>query len=221
MTLFDFITPLKKWWWLLVISSVIAGAVSFIITERQPETYQSRATLMIGQTIDDPNPSSSDLYLEQQLAINYANMANRSQVRQATMNALGLEWLPQYRVIAPPNTQLLEITVVDTNPQRSQAVAQEIANQLILRSPSGTNSEDQERQIFITEQLNTLQIQTWKILMQLGKVSWGMKKNIMVWFFHCFANMTRLNIKHIKIILAINQVQNRQCKYIHQTMINR
>jgi capsular exopolysaccharide synthesis family protein len=159
MTLFDFIAPLKKWWWLLVISTLIAGGVSYFITERQPDTYQSRATLMIGQTIDDPNPSSSDLYLEQQLANNYANMANRSQVRQATMAALGLDWLPQYRVIAPPNTQLLEITVIDSVPARAQAVAQEIANQLILRSPSGENSEDQERQAFIALQLDTLQTQ--------------------------------------------------------------
>jgi len=80
-------------------------------------------------------------------------------VRDGTMEALGLEWLPQYRVIALPNTQLIEITVIDSIPGRAHAVAQEISNQLIMRSPTGTNSEEKERQEFISEQLDTLQIQ--------------------------------------------------------------
>lgn len=159
MTLYDFIAPLKKWWWFLAISAIVAGTVSFIITDRQPPVYQSRATLMIGQTIDNPNPSSGDLYLEQQLATSYANMANRSHVREATMETLNLDWLPQYRVIALPNTQMIEITTIDSNAKRAQAVTQEVANQLILRSPSGNNPEDLERLEFITEQLNILQTQ--------------------------------------------------------------
>jgi capsular exopolysaccharide synthesis family protein len=167
MTLYDFIAPLRKWWWLLLISASVAGVVSYYITEQQPSVYQSRATLMIGQTIDDPNPSSGDLYLEQQLAINYANMANRSHVREGTMEALGLEWLPQYRVIALPNTQLIEITVTDSLPERARAVAHEIANQLIMRSPSGTNSEEQERQEFISVQLDTLQTQIEETQMEI------------------------------------------------------
>jgi capsular exopolysaccharide synthesis family protein len=167
MTLYDFIAPLRKWWWLLLISASVAGVVSYYITEQQPSVYESRATLMIGQTIDDPNPSSGDLYLEQQLAINYANMANRSQVRDGTMEALGMEWLPQYRVIALPNTQLIEVAVTDSIPERARAVAHEIANQLIMRSPSGANSEEQERQEFISEQLDTLQVQIEETQMEI------------------------------------------------------
>jgi len=156
MTLNDFITPLKKWWWLLVIATVVAGGVSYIVSKGQPPIYESRATLMIGQTIDDPNPNSGDLYLEQQLATWYANIGNRETVRESTKDALGLEWLPQYRVASLPNTQLVEVVVVDTVPERAQIVAQEIATQLILQSPSGGNSEDQE---FVREQLNILKTQ--------------------------------------------------------------
>lgn len=120
--------------------------------------YRSRAVLMIGQTIDDPNPSSGDLYLEQQLATAYANIANREPVREAAKQALGLDWLPEYRVAALANSQLIEIVVVDTVPDRAQRVAKAIAEQLINRSPSGASSDIYERQEFIRNQLDTLQI---------------------------------------------------------------
>jgi len=53
------------------------------------------------------------------------------------MAALGLKSLPGYTAKAVPNTQLLEIAVVDTSPQRAQAVVNELTNQLILQSPWG------------------------------------------------------------------------------------
>jgi len=159
MTLNDITAPLLKWWWLLLASSLIAAISSFIASSQQPPIYQSRATLMIGRAIEDPNPSSGELYLEQQLASTYANIANRELIRMSTMEALGLSWLPEYHVSALPQTQLLEIIVVDTNPQRAQAVAYELANQLILSSPSGDNEDEQERQRFVDDQLKTLQVQ--------------------------------------------------------------
>jgi non-specific protein-tyrosine kinase len=75
------------------------------------------------------------------------------------MEALGLQTLPQYSVQAVPRTQLMEVIVLDTNPERSQAVANELSNQLIKYSPSGASEEDVERQEFINEQLDDLQIQ--------------------------------------------------------------
>jgi capsular exopolysaccharide synthesis family protein len=159
ITLTDLLLPLKKWWWLLLLSAALAGGVSYLVTMRQPAQYQSRAILMIGQGIDNPNPTSNQLYLEQQLATTYANLANREPVRQAVMEALQMTWLPQYRAAALPNTQMFEVVVVDTLPERAQQVAQAIADQLISRSPSGETSKDDERQQFIQEQLDTLQSQ--------------------------------------------------------------
>ena len=55
-----------------------------------------------------------------------------------------------------PGTQLLEISVIDTDPQRAMVLADGIAQQLILQSPSGTSPEkDAERQ-FILSQIEDL-----------------------------------------------------------------
>ncbi len=119
--------------------------------------YQTRTTLMVGRAIENPNPSNAEFGLTQQLAATYADIAQRKPMRDATMQALGLTRLPNYVVRVVPNTQLLEITVADTDPERAQAVANELANQLIRQTPLDPEGEEQQRQEFINRQLNQLE----------------------------------------------------------------
>ena len=154
-----YVLPLRRWWWLLLAATLIAALSSFLATLRQPPIFQTLTTLMIGQVIADPNPTSGEFNLGQQLAENYAEIASREPVRIATKQALGLNWLPDYRATALPNGQFIEIVVTDTVPERAQAVANELADQLIARSPTGNQSDDLERQAFIQDQLDKLQLQ--------------------------------------------------------------
>jgi len=157
MELKSIFAPLWKWRWLILAAGVIAGVISLAISFTQAPQYLSRTTLIIGQSINNPNPSSNQFFLEQQLATIYADMATREPVRVGTMKALGLNWLPPYTVRALPDTQLIEISVTDTDPYRAKAVTEELANQLILSAPTSVNSDEQERQTFINDQLTTLQ----------------------------------------------------------------
>src|ERR671922_922828 len=159
MDLNKYIFPLRKWWWLVVASTLIAAIFSSVSILRQPPIYQARTTLIIGTTINNPNPSSNELFLGQQLAAAYADLANREIVRNATKNALGMNQLPEYFARALPNTQLIEITVNDIDPARAQTVANELAAQLMLLSPISGQSEERERQEFIHQRLNNLEAQ--------------------------------------------------------------
>src|SRR6266508_2232093 len=96
MELNKYIFPLRKWWWLVVASTLIAAIFSSLSILRQPTVYQARTTLMIGTTINKPNPSGNELNLGGQLAAAYADLANRDIVRNATKNALGTNELPEY-----------------------------------------------------------------------------------------------------------------------------
>ena len=157
MELKEYILPLRKWWWLIVAATLVATVSSFLATREQPPIYQTRTTVMIGNSINNPNPNGYDYYQSQQLATTYADIVKRDNVRQATMAALGLGFLPEYSARTVPNTQLVEITVTATDPVRAQAVAKELVNQLIAISPSGQNGESQKRQAFISGQLNELE----------------------------------------------------------------
>ncbi len=160
MELKQYVSPLIKWWWLVLASTLIAALSSLYAVSRQPDLYQARATLMLGQAINNPNPTGNEFLLTQQLGQAYVSMANREPVRQGTMDALGLEWLPEYNVSLVPDSQLLEIKVNDTNPQRAMVIANELANQIISRSPTSAREQDeQERLAFVQTQLDDLELQ--------------------------------------------------------------
>jgi polysaccharide biosynthesis transport protein len=159
MTINAYLSPLIRWWRLIVIVTVLAVVSSAVSSMFQTNLYESRTTLIVGTTFLDPNPSSGNLAIAGQLAGIYADMALREPIQVATMEALGIDWLPQYRAGVVPNTQLLEISVSDTNPQRAQIIADELARQLILQSPTIGGTETGERQDFIKEQLSNLQNQ--------------------------------------------------------------
>jgi polysaccharide biosynthesis transport protein len=159
MELSAYFRPLIRWWWLLVAATCVAAISTLLVLRQQPTLYQARTTLMIGQTINDPNPDSSQFYLAEQLASAYANMANRRPVQEATMEALGLSALPQYYARVIPQSQLIEIVVTDVNPLRAQVVSNELANQLIFLSPTGAESQSQVDIDFINQQIADIQSQ--------------------------------------------------------------
>jgi polysaccharide biosynthesis transport protein len=157
MTIKDFINPLLKWWWLLVIATAVAGISSYYATKPLPPVYQARSTLIVGGAISDLNPDGNQVRISIQLAEAYATMAARDEIRNKTMAALGLTRLPEYSVRALPNLQMIDIAVIDTNPQRAQAVANELANQLVLISPTSSQQQDEVRRAFVESQLDALQ----------------------------------------------------------------
>lgn len=157
MELKEYFTPLLRWWWLIVVATVVAAGSSFLAARQQPDIYRARSTLMIGRAIDNPNPSGAEFWLTQQLAQTYAEIAVRDPVRHAAMERLGLDWLPEYSVQAIQNTQLVEISVTDTSPERAQAVSNELSRQLILQSPTDPEQDEQSRQLFVSSQLDNLE----------------------------------------------------------------
>ncbi len=160
MEIREFLIPIRKWWWLIIGATILAGVAGFFIAKQQPQQFQTKATVQIGQSIiEDPNPVTSVLWVSQQLALTYADISRRAPIRLATMEALGLDWLPSYSARSVANTQLMEIVVEDTNAERAAAVANELANQLILQSPTSLEQDEQDRQEFISQQLDRLETQ--------------------------------------------------------------
>ncbi len=161
MELRQYVNILVKWWWLVVVSVLVASLAAFVATKATPNTYVSRTTIMVGQVLSNPNANQTDLYTGEALAQSYSDLAIREPTLQATLNAVGLTWdwtvlqgMVQSRVV--PGTQLLEISVVDTDPQRAKVLADTVAQQLIRQSPSATDPEKEAEREFILAQIDDL-----------------------------------------------------------------
>jgi polysaccharide biosynthesis transport protein len=175
MKLKDYINPLIKWWWLLLITTVVAGVSSYYATRPQPPIYRASATVMVGRGIYEPNPTGTELGTAVRLAESYSLLAQGTTVRNGTMEALGLNDLPEYTVVTYPNNQLINISVIDINPLRAQAVANELAHQLIRISPTNPEGQDLERQAFINQQLDNLQLEIMRVENEIQEKQAGLQ----------------------------------------------
>jgi len=159
MQLQQYFAVIKKWLWLIVASVLIATVSSYLGTRQMPRIYQAATTVMVGQVLEQSDPNAQDLYLSQQLAQTYADMARRRPILDGVAEALGLDYIPSAENISArqvPGTQLLEITVRDTHPERAMYIANAIAHELILQSPTQAR-EEQERRAFVQAQLKDLE----------------------------------------------------------------
>jgi succinoglycan biosynthesis transport protein ExoP len=162
MELREYLALIRKWWWLIVLCTVLAAGASLMVSRSTPPTYQASTTLIVGQIIQDPNPNTQDMSTRERLAQTYAEMVRRQPILQATVEALdlGVGWKAlreQVSVNLVRNTQLMEIQVTDTDPQRAMLTADEIARQLILQSPTQQDKEREAHHQFVTAQLADLQ----------------------------------------------------------------
>jgi capsular exopolysaccharide synthesis family protein len=127
-----------------------------------PPQYQSSTTIQVGQALQNPNANSSDLYNGQALAQTYADLAKRQPALQGTLDALQLTWnwtvlrgMVTSQIV--PGTQLIQISVVDTVPQRAQVLTNEIAHQLILQSPTAEDPAQVAQRQFVQGEIDRLQ----------------------------------------------------------------
>jgi succinoglycan biosynthesis transport protein ExoP len=150
MELRQYFAVIRRWWWLAVLSVAIAATSSYFVSRSATPLYRAKATLMIGRVIYDPNPSNVDIYTVQQLADTYAQMVRREPVMQGAVESLG--WNVSWQALAGrvsasavPRTQFLEVSVVHDNPYRAKALADAVAEQLVLLSPSNPSVDEEER----------------------------------------------------------------------------
>jgi succinoglycan biosynthesis transport protein ExoP len=158
-----YLSILLKWWWLFLLCTVLGAATSFAVSQSTIPIYQSTTTLMVGQSLQMADPSTSDFATSEKLALTYSEIARRQPVLQATVETLNLPFgWQQLRdnvgVRIVQGTQLIEISIKDTVPERAQATADELARQLIRQSPtSPENATSAQYKEFVQRQLGDLQ----------------------------------------------------------------
>ncbi len=158
MELKQYINVILKWLWLIAACVIVASVSSYLSTRSIPRVYQATTTVRVGQAIEEANPNYQDFYTSEQLALTYADIVKRRPILEGVAQALGLGYIPNPDNITAArvaNTQLLQISVRDTDPRMAVQIADEIANQLILQSPTGSDTVERDRE-FILAQIDDL-----------------------------------------------------------------
>lgn len=155
---------IRRRWWVVVSVMALLGIFAYVVSERQTPVYQATTSLLVGRSIQKAtNIDRFDLQTGWQLAQTYADIAKRQPVLQSTVDELGLDmtWMQlrnRVRADVSDKTQVMEIRVEANSPEDARRLADEIARQLILLSPTGDRILEQtETQEFTVERIQTLQ----------------------------------------------------------------
>ena len=127
MELKYYISILKRWAWLLILGLFLGAAGGYGGSIYQTAIYQTSTRVLV---MSAPQQGSSDLtYLnEQQLTQTYMQLLTTTPILEGTSTRLGYEVrAKQIKVQQSQNTQIIIITVEDSDPQR----AEDIANTLV------------------------------------------------------------------------------------------
>ena len=152
---------LRRWWWLLSIGTILPMLISGYLLSREPGLHRSQVALLVGPSLQSYSPNHEALEASASLAQTYADLARRPFIIQAVIDEQRLpytldELTERVTAWVKTDSQVLEIAVVDPQPDRAQAVAGAIAQALIQRSPAG-RQDMQEQMAFVQQQLLDLQ----------------------------------------------------------------
>jgi polysaccharide biosynthesis transport protein len=126
----------------LVVGGVaLAVIVALVVSLALPKSYESRVTLVVGQSLTSVNPEYNQLLASQRLSQTYAALATTRSILERVIRDLGLDMdhrtlESRTTVDLPKDSTLLSITVLDGDPGRAADIANAIAEELIAISPT-------------------------------------------------------------------------------------
>jgi len=175
MEIRKYLRLVTRWRWLLVVSVIIPMVASYYFASQQSELYQAKATIMVGTSLQNPDPELGQMSLSNTLAAAYAELVRQAPITEAVIERLGLERTPaqlaeQIATAARSGAYLLEIWVTDTNPEAAALIANALADELMRRSPASGGS-DPEQQEFIRGQLEELRAKIGSVNQQIDDLA--------------------------------------------------
>jgi non-specific protein-tyrosine kinase len=171
MELQDIIKVFWKRLWIILLGALLVSASAFMMGRTITPVYEAKVTMQVDQPANAP-VSISSISTGENLALTYSKLLRTRPVLEVAIANLGLDLSPDQlkrrlgtKLVA--ETQLLELTVQDTNPQRARDIVNETAVTFIALH----NSEQGLQNITALEQDVALQMASLKELIENNQMA--------------------------------------------------
>lgn len=118
-----------RWSWLLILGAVLAGLAAFVVSRLQTPVYEAKTTMLVNQSQAVTGPTYNDVLANQQLTKTYGQIVTSSLVLDPVAEQTGMafeELRDKVSAGVRRETQLIDITVRDTDPERAATLANRI-----------------------------------------------------------------------------------------------
>jgi capsular exopolysaccharide synthesis family protein len=165
---------LRQWVWLLVLSGAAAGGLAYVLTSSQQKVYEAQATVIVGPSLTAVSPNYNDLFVSQQLAQTYAQIARTPQLlarvaEREHLSASGGLLATRVFAAAPLDSVLITITVQCNAADLAARIANDVADELVAISPS-TEAPQQVVQAFVDQEILATQQEILDLQTQIQRI---------------------------------------------------
>lgn len=135
VTFWGLVRLMRRWGWFLVLGPLVAGLVAYGVSSRQTPLYAASVQLLVSPP-QGPDPLDYNAILAgERLAETYAQLVRTEAVLNPVVQHLALPYdsdalEDNVEAVTVANTQLLLITVSDSDPERAADVANAIGDGL-------------------------------------------------------------------------------------------
>ncbi len=157
---------IKHWAWLLALFTVLGSTLAYFFSIRQPKIYQASATVMIDQRQFFGNDYTTLLYNER-LSQTYTQMIIQPPTLEGVIEELGLDLSVsalqgRLNVSSIEETQLLQISIQDTDPARAAHIVNTIGEVFARENAKLQESRYQDIKTSLEAQLESTSEQIQK-----------------------------------------------------------
>lgn len=135
----------RRYAWLLLLAALVASLTAWLVLSDQPTLFEAKTRILVGPTVDSPNPDLNALRIGGQLMTTYADLVTTRPFLESINSKLGqkmnLEELGGM-IETRQNTEarILTVFVRHEDPKQAVAIANAAADSLIELSPSEDNT---------------------------------------------------------------------------------
>ncbi|MEI7645205.1 MAG: hypothetical protein WCJ55_13090 [Chloroflexales bacterium] len=139
--LWIYLRLLLRWSPLIIVAIALSSGTAWFLSRSQPNFYQARATLMVGNNFESSSPNTFAVDLSNSLARFYEVLLHREVILDPVAKQLKLDFPANMinsmlSVSINPQANLLEISITDSSPERAAALANTLGERLIAYSPN-------------------------------------------------------------------------------------
>lgn len=134
----DYGNMMRRYWWLLVLALCLGGGGGYFISKNTAPVYRATTRLFVNQVQMAGLPSYGDLQTSERLTKTYSELLHSRPILDETIKRLNLPLTAEaldgkIGAQAIRDTQLLQLTVDDTDRNRATTIVNELAQVFVAR----------------------------------------------------------------------------------------
>ncbi len=162
MELRQYFSLLRRWAWLIILGALLAGISAYVVSRLTTPVYSASTTLLVNESKTSSPSDYTSILTSERLAKTYSEWLKKRPVLDTVISNLKLnltveQLAPAVNVQLVRDTQLIQVSVENTDPALAARIANELPKVFIEKNSEVQSSRTAASRQNLSEQLATLE----------------------------------------------------------------